>query len=120
MTYALRLDFPDNTILPGVPKGAVFIGSGTDPLVWVSNYGPEESSGVFIAGWNASQIAERINQVGIRGSGKDLNKVYYQFPTVKGATPAYTLGSATVEVGEISVKTPPFDIAISGTLVPKE
>lgn len=92
MTYALRLDFADQNVLPA-PKGSVFIGSGTDPLVWVSNPGPEQINGVVTAGWDAPAIVDRINQVGIRGSGANLNKVYKSLADARNnAAPVYTLG----------------------------
>lgn len=94
MTYGIRNDFPDEKILPGFPKDAVLIGHGTDPLVWVSNAGPEDINGVVIAGWNATQIAERIGQVGIRGSGADLGKVFKSLPDAQAGHPVYALGES--------------------------
>lgn len=80
--------------LPGLPVGAVLIGSGTDPLVWVSNAGVEQANGVVIADWSDKQIAERIAQVGIRGSGRDLDKVFASLADAmaKPSRPLYALG----------------------------
>lgn len=95
VTYGIRNDFPDATILPGLPKGAVLIGHGTFPLVWVTNAGPEDINGVEIAGWNAQQIAERISQVGIRGSGADLGKVFKSLQDAQSGSPTYVLGASS-------------------------
>lgn len=106
VTYGIRNDFPDEAILPGLPKGATLIGNGTDPLVWAGNPGPEEINGVVFASWTAQQIADRINQVGIRGSGKDLNKVFKSLQDAQSGVPVYVLG-ATSQAG-----TPDDDTAV--------
>lgn len=108
MTYALINRVPGPG-LPGVPKDAVFIGHGTDPLVWVSNWGPEMINGVAIAEWNHQAIAERITQVGLRGSGDDIDNVYKSMADAQAKRPAYTLGGGggKVEVGDITVPADP-------------
>ena len=107
MTYALRNDFPDEGALPGVPKGEVFVGNGTDPLVWVSNWGPEKINGVTPAPWGAKDIADRINQVGLRGSGDDIRNVYKSMADARARKPTYVLGADTVTVGDIKVPADP-------------
>lgn len=106
-TYALRNDGPTAA---GIEKGAVFIGQGTDPLVWVSNPGPEVSLlGIPVAPWNAEAIAKRIGEVGLRGSGADVNKVFASMADARAVPPrpAYILGGGTVNVGEVKVPTDP-------------
>lgn len=83
-----------------VPLGAHFIGAGTDPLVWVSNPGPELLAEVKFAEWDTAAVADRINQVGVRGSGKDLNKVYYRFADLL----AYEMGGSGAGVSLAEVK----------------
>lgn len=107
MTYALVNRVPDNNLLPTVPAGAVFVGNGTDPMVWVSNWGPEMINGVVLAEWDAKSIAERITQVGLRGSGVDINNVYKSMADAIAKKPAYTLGGGTVNVGDINVPSDP-------------
>jgi hypothetical protein len=108
MTYALinRTPGPE---LPGVPANAVFIGSGTDPLVWISNAGPEQINGVTFAEWDAPAIADRISQVGLRGSGADLNRVYKSMADARagGTKAVYTLGAGTVNVGDVAIDNAP-------------
>ena len=109
MTYAL-INRVAGDQLPGVPKDAVFIGSGTDPLVWVSNYGPELINGVVVAEWDHTAIAARISQVGLRGSGADLNKVFKSMADARaGVNPVYTLGAGKVTLGDVTL--PPIDNA---------
>lgn len=106
-TYALRNDGPAAL---GIDKGAVFIGQGTDPLVWVANPGPEVTLlGVPVAPWNADAIAKRIGEVGLRGSGPDINKVFASMEDAraKPSRPAYTLGGGTVNLGEVKVPSDP-------------
>ena len=102
MTYALVNKIPGPG-LPGIPEGAVFIGNGTDPLVWVSNSGPEQINGVVYADWDAASIAARITQVGLRGSGDDINKVYKSMADAQAKRPAYTLGSSAVTLNDVKV-----------------
>ena len=112
MTYALINRTPGDA-LPGVPKDAVFIGNGTDPLVWVSNWGPEMINGIAVAEWDAKSIADRISQVGLRGSGADLNRVYKSMADARagGSKAVYTLGQGSVSVGDISVPSDPAVVA---------
>lgn len=109
MTYTLRLVEDGGASLPGVPKGSVFVGNGTDPLVWISNYGPEQINGVVMADWNAGAIAERISQVGLRGSGDDLDQVYKSMADARagGSKAVYTLGRGSVSVGDVTVAADP-------------
>lgn len=108
MTYALCNRIP-GPMLPGVPKDAVFIGSGTDPLVWVNNWGPEMIQGVVLADWNHEAIADRIQQVGIRGSGANIDKVYASFQDARDNKPAYVLGKGSV--GDVHVAADPALVA---------
>ncbi|MGV8912246.1 MAG: M23 family metallopeptidase [Rhodoglobus sp.] len=95
MTYVLVNRNPGDS-LPGVPANAVFIGSGTDPLIWASNFGPELANGVVAADSNHTAIAERISQVGLRGSGVAINKVYKSMADARDDKPAYILGGGMV------------------------
>lgn len=106
-TYALRNDGP--TAL-GIDKGAVFIGQGTDPLVWVANPGPELSLlGVPVAAWDAPSIAKRIGEVGVRGGGADINKVFASMTDARAtpSRPAYTLGAGSVTLGDVTIDNSP-------------
>lgn len=106
MTYAL-VNATAGPELPGVPAGAVFIGDGTDPLVWVSNAGPEQLNEVVFASWDAKSIADRISQVGLRGSGFDVDKVFASMADAQARKPAYSLGGGSVTVGKVTAAADP-------------
>lgn len=82
MQYAIK-----NTIISKpdplngkLPLGAILIGQGTDPLIWVENPGPElERLKLVPVEWDTKTIHKRIGECGLRGSGAELDRIYYDF-----------------------------------------